>query len=111
MRYQLYRLYAWLLTARVNLGQRFFQMRLKKRKDHLAQADLSYLNLSGTDLSRADLRETNLSYTDLTGVNFRDADLSGANLRGANVKLEQLQQAKSLEGATMPNGEKRFMLS
>jgi uncharacterized protein YjbI with pentapeptide repeats len=34
------------------------------------------------------------------------ADLSNANLKGAKVTDEQLIQAKSLEGATMPNGQK-----
>ncbi|MEM7029543.1 MAG: pentapeptide repeat-containing protein [Chloroflexota bacterium] len=111
MRPFLYRFYTWLLISYANLGQRFFQMRLKKRKDQLAQADLSYLNLSGTDLSHADLRDTNLSYTDLTGVNLSQADLSRANLRGAKVTPEQLQQARSLEGATLPNGEKRYILN
>ena len=32
------------------------------------------------------------------------ADLSGANLEGAKVTLEQLDQAKSLKGATLPDG-------
>jgi hypothetical protein len=32
--------------------------------------------------------------------------LSGADMRGTNVYESQLAQAKSLEGATMPNGQK-----
>jgi uncharacterized protein YjbI with pentapeptide repeats len=32
------------------------------------------------------------------------ADLSGTDLRGAIVTDEQLAQAKSLKGATMPDG-------
>jgi hypothetical protein len=34
------------------------------------------------------------------------ADLSHAYLKDARVKEEQLEQAESLEGATMPNGQK-----
>jgi uncharacterized protein YjbI with pentapeptide repeats len=41
------------------------------------------------------------SATDLT-----DADLAGAILAGASVTKERLAQAKSLKGATMPNGQK-----
>jgi uncharacterized protein YjbI with pentapeptide repeats len=65
--------------------------------------------LFGEDLQRslneslADLRGANLSGADLSG-----ADLSGADLRGAkgmtNEELEQ--QVGSLEGATMPDGQK-----
>jgi uncharacterized protein YjbI with pentapeptide repeats len=51
----------------------------------------------GADLSNADLREADL----------READLSGANLRHAQVWTEdQLSEARTLEGATMPNGQK-----
>ena len=35
------------------------------------------------------------------------ADLSGADLTGANVTKEQLEEAKSLHGATMPDGTMR----
>jgi uncharacterized protein YjbI with pentapeptide repeats len=40
------------------------------------------------------------------GADLSNANLSGANLKGADVTEEQLDQAKSLEGATMPNGQK-----
>jgi uncharacterized protein YjbI with pentapeptide repeats len=44
---------------------------------------------------------------DLSGADLSDADLSGANLRDARgVTDEQLDQAASLEGATMPDGSK-----
>ena len=49
--------------------------------------------LSGADLRGADLR----------GANLSRADLSGAK-RISNEELEQ--EAESLEGATMPNGQK-----
>jgi uncharacterized protein YjbI with pentapeptide repeats len=69
----------------------------------LSDVDLDAANLRGAILSEADLSDAELSYADLS-----DANLSGANLRGAeiitNEKLEQ--QAASLKGATMPNGQK-----
>ena len=42
----------------------------------------------------------------MQGANLRDAVLRGANLSNAKVTSEQLAEAKSLEGATMPNGQK-----
>jgi hypothetical protein len=69
--------------------------------------------LTGADLTGADLPEANL-VADLTG-----ADLTGADLRGAvlyqevgkqtiraEVTAKQLEAAKCLNGATMPNGQK-----
>jgi uncharacterized protein YjbI with pentapeptide repeats len=80
---------AWLRAAKAQ-GARF-------RGASLVGADLQRADLEG-----ADLREVNLRSADLTLVN-----LSGADLRGAEgVTEEQLEQAKSLEGATMPNGQK-----
>ncbi len=48
-------------------------------------------NLSGADLRKAVL----------SGANFSEADLTRAV-----VTEEQLKEAKSLQGATMPNGSK-----
>jgi uncharacterized protein YjbI with pentapeptide repeats len=71
--------------------------------DSILEIDLSEAKLSGANLSKANLNRANLSK-----ANLRYADLSGADLRGAvgitNEELEQ--QAKSLKGATMPNGQK-----
>jgi uncharacterized protein YjbI with pentapeptide repeats len=94
----------------------------------LARADLGGVDgrgapLRGIDLAQAYLREANLSRADLSGANLSEADLNnaylnnaylrGANLRGANLSGaagitngELDQRAKSLEGATMPNGQK-----
>lgn len=69
------------------------------QKANLFTADLSNTILYATDLRGADLREANL-----TGSNLGAADLSGANLHGAIVTIEQLKAAKSLKGATMPDG-------
>jgi uncharacterized protein YjbI with pentapeptide repeats len=81
-------------------------------------AHLESANLAGADLRRANLSDGWLLFTDLSGADLENADLSGvhlhvvdfreADLRGAigitNEELEQ--QAESLEGATMPNGQK-----
>jgi pentapeptide repeat protein len=85
----------------------------------LSDADLSGADLSGADLSCrveatkygtfvlcADLSGTDLINANLSGTKLSGADLSDADLSGALVSLEQLEQAKSLEGATMPNGQK-----
>ncbi len=60
--------------------------------------------LSGADLSNANLRKAIFSGTDLGGVNLNGAFLEGAYLRDAILTKEQLAQAKSLKGATMPDG-------
>jgi uncharacterized protein YjbI with pentapeptide repeats len=74
----------------------------------LIGADLSEANLLGADLSNADLIGANLSDAVLDNANLRRAVLDNANLSGAegitNAELEQ--QALSLEGADMPNGQK-----
>ncbi len=75
----------------------------------LKGANLKRANLSSADLSGSDLSEADLTGANLTTANLSDADLSGATLTEANlagalgVTAESLaQQAKSLEGATMP---------
>jgi len=93
----------------------------------LQGADLTQADLSGADLSSADLSgaEQLLSGADLSGVDLSnadlksarlpprglpDVDLSGADLRGADTLFitskKLVKQAKSLKGATMPNGQK-----
>src|ERR687898_2921639 len=71
-------------------------------------ADLSAASLSETDLCEADLSHAYMPKTDLSDADLNDAILRDADLSGAkgitNEDLEQ--QAKSLEGATMPNGQK-----
>jgi len=100
----------------------------------LTNADLSKANLEeatfeGASLNNADLHGANLSLLEkderdalfgaprrneagfssasfVTVDQLADADLTGATLKGARVTREQLDQAASLEGATMPNGQK-----
>ena len=93
------------------------------RDANLSGADLLRANLRGTFLGRANLRDANLGDAKLgdaklSGANRGDADLGGANLRGANLRGAFLsgaggitnedlhQQARALDGATMPNGQK-----
>jgi uncharacterized protein YjbI with pentapeptide repeats len=75
---------------------------------NLGDANLTSANLSDAALFRANLSGADLKIADLSGADLRDAILSGANLNSAtgitNEELEQ--QASSLEGATMPNGQK-----
>ena len=103
---------------------------------NLSEANLFAANLSGADLRRADLRRADLSGADLSGAHlFRsnlsgasllnanlsradlsradlsraflsEANLSGAHLSAAKVATEQLDKARSLKGATMPDGSK-----
>jgi uncharacterized protein YjbI with pentapeptide repeats len=73
----------------------------------LSRADLTGARLSdallrGADLSGAALRDTRLGRADLSGAELSRADLSGAT----DWTEQQLEQAESLEGATMPNGQK-----
>ncbi|MEZ4736236.1 MAG: pentapeptide repeat-containing protein [Caldilineaceae bacterium] len=106
MRRWLYRLYLYAVRANMELRQRLFYLfYLRPRKaERLEGADLSYLNLMGTNLRGANLRTANLRRADLRGVSLAGADLSGADLTGAQVTEEQLGQAKSLAGATLPDG-------
>jgi uncharacterized protein YjbI with pentapeptide repeats len=85
---------------------------------HLPNADLSGANLIGADLSEANLIGADLSEANLIGADLSRADLIGADLIGANLENANLggangitnaeldQQADSLVGADMPNGQK-----
>ena len=67
------------------------------------------LGLSRAYLRKANLRAANLREANLGVANLGVANLSGADLSGAKgITNEELvdQQAASLEGATMPNGQK-----
>jgi uncharacterized protein YjbI with pentapeptide repeats len=83
----------------------------------LSQADLKSVllykaNLNGADLSYTDLSEANLNGANLSSANLGGADLSGADLSGADLSdaqgltQGQLDKAKTLIGATMPDGSK-----
>ena len=78
---------------------------------NLLRADLSATNLSGAKLSGAKLLGANLSGTNLSAANLSGAELLAANLSAANLSnanlsrvniiIEQLLQAKTLNGAKL----------
>jgi hypothetical protein len=81
----------------------------------LRSADLIGADLHDAHLSRAELRDAHLTGADLRDAYLFDADLTGADLTGAILisadlrgakgwTYEQLAQAESLVGATLPNG-------
>src|SRR5215204_5013424 len=84
----------------------------------LANADFSGANLARANLSYSDLTDANLTDANLTGANLTDANLTDANLEGVDLTSANLsralgitgrqleEQTASLEGATMPNGQK-----
>jgi uncharacterized protein YjbI with pentapeptide repeats len=86
-------------------------------KTWLGAADLTDADLSEADLTSANLKEADLTGANLAGADLEDVNLTGADLRGANVRDANLrnaegltsedleQQAASLEGATMPDGQ------
>jgi len=81
------------------------------REAKLRKADLRKADLRKADLRKADLRMANLREAYLVGADLIEAKLEGANLEGANLQRakcteEQIKEAWSLEGATMPNGQK-----
>jgi hypothetical protein len=67
----------------------------------LSSATLSGANLSGANLRGAKLDRADLSRADLTGADLSEADLRYANLSNTSLTQDQLDQAMSLEGATM----------
>jgi uncharacterized protein YjbI with pentapeptide repeats len=92
-------------------------VRVELKFARLSRADLlgaeqAWANLFAADLRGArlggNLNKANLSNAILTGVDLRYRFLIEADLSGAiGIKDEELaQQAASLEGATMPNGQK-----
>ena len=66
------------------------------------RANLSRVNLSGTDL-----RYANLSRVNLTGANLSDADLRYANLGGANLRYANLSRV-NLTGANLSDADLRY---
>ena len=85
---------------------------------HLEKACLTFTKLRGANLSNAMLDDANLAQVDLSGANLRSStlfrtQLDGAKLDGAildgakiimsHVTQEQINTARSLKGATMPD--------
>jgi uncharacterized protein YjbI with pentapeptide repeats len=86
-------------------GATLFEATLFGANLHRAKLKGMKTNLSGADLRKANLSSANLLEATLFGANLSEADLSYADLGGAKVTEEQLKEAKSLKGATMPDGK------
>jgi len=71
---------------------------------NLARTHLAAIRLRGANLMGTFLKDAVLRYALLEDANLSGANLSGADLIGAHVTTEQLDKARSLEGATMPDG-------
>ena len=71
---------------------------------NLRFAYLTNIILRCAYLRNADLSHASLTGADLTGANLHNANLSKANLSETTVTAKQLAKAKSLQGATMPDG-------
>lgn len=77
------------------------------RDAKLIEVSLNVAVLNGADLTNAKLMRANLTYAELIGADLTEADLTNANLRGATgTTTEQLDKAKSLQDATMPDGSR-----
>jgi uncharacterized protein YjbI with pentapeptide repeats len=76
-----------------------------------AQASLYHAKLQNATLTSASFRKANLRSANLSGAKINAAALNGADLSKANLSgvrrwtKEQLAEAKSLKGATMPDGQ------
>ncbi len=100
-----------------NLSEAFLILANLSNVD-LRGADLSGADLSGANLEQANLGEADLSEATLVLAKLREADLRKADFRGADlseadligvigISIEELEkQAKSIKGATMPDGTK-----
>jgi uncharacterized protein YjbI with pentapeptide repeats len=85
---------------------------------NLEHAFLNYIDLSDANLSDANLRNADLDDANLIGADLSDADLGGTDLSDASLRWAHLRgvqgiteeelnrQAKSLDDATMPDGQK-----
>jgi len=77
----------------------------RMQEEHRPIIDLYGANLESANLSGSFLKRIILKGADLSGANLSGADLSEANLSEAKgLTHEQLTAAKTLEGATMPDG-------
>ena len=67
---------------------------------------LSGANLQNSIFRNAVLNSSELINTDLRGADLRGAYLADADLTGALVTKSQLDSARTLSGATLPDGKK-----
>jgi hypothetical protein len=86
------------------------------QESNLQRANLARANLQGAHPQRANLQGASLAGADLQGAVLFEANLQGASLVRANLQRAKLQRAEvtdeqladalSLQGATMPDGQK-----
>jgi hypothetical protein len=74
--------------------------------EYRTRLDLHEANLQEANLQEANLHSARLQEADLRGAKLPVAKLQGAKLQGAEVTDEQLANTWSLQGATMPDGQK-----
>ena len=76
-------------------------------KADFRDANLKGANVSGATLECAILRDANLEETNLANTILTDADLERTNLlKTQNTTISQLERAKTLRAATLPDGAK-----
>ncbi|MFU8797085.1 MAG: pentapeptide repeat-containing protein [Gammaproteobacteria bacterium] len=61
-------------------------------------------NFSNAILIGATFTDRNMGYADFSGANVRDADFSKTILYGSKITKDQLDSAKSVCGAVLPDG-------
>lgn len=67
-------------------------------------ADFSYSNLSGSVFVNANLKDASFRNADLSQVDFSGANLQNVDLMDTTISDSQLQSARSIQNAMLPNG-------
>jgi uncharacterized protein YjbI with pentapeptide repeats len=93
------------ILQRANLSEAILQ-EANLQDAFLWEANLQSALLLDTNLEGADLFQVNLQGARLQGANLSEANLSEEGKLSAIVTEEQLAEAESLKGATMPDGTK-----
>ena len=90
----------------IDLSHDTIQAELEQVREEHSRAKPVWVSdlTNGINLEEADLFQAKLIGTDLTGAKLAGANLQEADLHKAIVTDEQLAQAESLEGATLPDG-------
>jgi uncharacterized protein YjbI with pentapeptide repeats len=73
-------------------------------KSNCKMVDFSYANLSGSVFWNVNLMNASFHSVDLTEVNFSGANLLNSDLTNTTITNRQLQSARSIRNAKLPNG-------
>ncbi len=76
----------------------------KFEKCDCRMADFSYANLSGSLFWNTNLRSASFRNADLTDVSFYGANLRNADFTNTTITDGQLESARSIRNAKLPNG-------